>query len=267
MWWVLGAADYLHARQPNSAKGGDQALADCASFSKANTPVFLFSAKDETKDQSYFLWILTQDQLRYSLFPIGDYLKSEVREIAKQAGLPTATKKDSQGLCFVGKIDFQEFLHGILSPMRGDVLDNDGKKIGEHDGAHYYTLGQRHGLNLGGQAEPLYVAERDITTNTLVVARGDADPILFKKNLLVKNLNWIFPQMAGRFPLECLARIRYRQPLQKARITELEASGANDISGHALHVSFGSPQWAIAPGQSAVFYSDEGRMLGGGIIK
>ncbi|MDO8523445.1 MAG: tRNA 2-thiouridine(34) synthase MnmA [bacterium] len=213
-------------------------------------------ARDTSKDQSYFLWTLTQGQLRHSLFPIGNYLKSEVRELARKFDLPTAEKKDSQGLCFVGKVDFGEFLREAIPQKQGVVVDSGGKKIGEHDGAHFYTLGQRHGLNIGGEALPLYIAEKRADTNTLVVARGDTDPILYRKELIAENLNWIFGEQ--EFPLKCFARIRYRQPLQHCTLNT--ASSTPDVI-------FDLPQRAISSGQSIVFYTDSGEMLGGGIIK
>ncbi|QQG42295.1 MAG: tRNA 2-thiouridine(34) synthase MnmA [Candidatus Giovannonibacteria bacterium] len=217
----------------------------------------LFAAKDKNKDQSYFLWTLTQDQLKHCLFPIGDYLKSEVRELARGFGLPVADKKDSQGLCFVGKIDFGEFLKKELPKKIGAVVSSDGGKIGEHDGAHFYTIGQRHGLNLGGQPRPVFVAERDVATNTLVVARGADDPVLYRQEITVENVNWI----ARPRGVSLLTRIRYRQPLQTCRIS-------------GKRVVFDKPQRAVAHGQSVVFYKDgplddaRGReMLGGGIIE
>src|SRR3989344_2178917 len=222
----------------------------------------LFAAKDLSKDQSYFLWTLTQDQLRHSLFPVGNLLKTEVREIAKKFRLPTAEKKDSQGLCFVGKVDFAEFIREALPKNPGPVVDASGKKIGEHDGAHFYTLGQRHGLNIGGFPEPLYIAEKRAGTNTLVVANGDRDPILYKKELIAENVHWISGEVPA-LPLVCIARIRYRQLLQKCA---LYSDGK---------VIFDTPQRAISSGQSVVFYASseasakEGgnfcRMLGGGI--
>jgi len=211
----------------------------------------LYAAKDATKDQSYFLWTLTQDQLKHCLFPIGDYLKSDVRKIALEAGLPTAIKKDSQGLCFVGKVDFGEFIKESIPKKNGAVILVDGKKIGEHDGAHFYTIGQRHGLNLGGLPKPVFVAKKDAITNTLVVARGQDDPILYKKELIAENFNWIG---ITHLQTPLLARIRYRQPLQACRI-------AGD------KVIFDQPQRAVAPGQSIVFYKESGEMLGGAIIK
>ena len=219
----------------------------------------LFTAQDLSKDQSYFLWTLTQFQLSHSFFPIGNYLKTEVREIAKKFGLPNAAKKDSQGLCFVGKVDFAEFIREALPKNPGSVLDSSGRVLGEHDGAHFYTLGQRHGLGVGGGTKaPLYIAERNIAANTLVVAEGDVDPILYRKELTTENMHWI--SCEPEFPLNCLARIRYRQPLQECVVS------ANNESSTNKRIVFGSPQRAIAPGQSIVFYSDAGQMLGGGVI-
>jgi len=210
-------------------------------------------AKDLNKDQSYFLWTLTQDQLCHALFPIGDYLKSEVRELARKFNLSTSEKKDSQGLCFVGKVDFLDFLKSSLPVRVGSVLDTAGNKIGEHEGAHFYTIGQRHGLGIGGSAEPLYIAEKDTARNTIVVAKGRVDPALFSSELIVHDVHWI-SGVAPEFPLNCLARIRYRQPLQKCTVTNKEK------------LQFQEPQRAVAPGQSVVFYGEDGAMLGGGII-
>lgn len=218
----------------------------------------LKTAKDSNKDQSYFLWTLTQEQLKHCLFPIGGYLKSEVREIARKAGLPVADKKDSQGLCFVGKIDFEEFLKSKIPPKKGDVVLADGTKIGGHDGAQFYTLGQRHGLNIGGQTEPLYVASKDVKSNTLVVAKGGTDPILYRKELIAEKINWISGEITVA-PMTCLARIRYRQPLQKATIHKLSTT--------SYQIVFDVPQRAISSGQSVVFYAENGEMLGGGVIK
>ncbi len=220
---------------------------------------FISRAKDANKDQSYFLWRLTQNQLKHALFPIGDYLKSEVREVARKFGLSTADKKDSQGLCFVGKVDFSDFLREILPKNPGPITTTSGKIIGEHDGLNFYTLGQRHGIKIGGTSEPLYVAEKNPATNTLVVAEGDQDPALYKKEIEVTDISWIGCSQP-KFPLKCEVRIRYRQPLQKCRIAAL----GGEIS--KLGVVFDVPQKAATPGQSAVFYKG-GEMLGGGIIK
>lgn len=208
----------------------------------------LYAAKDATKDQSYFLWKLTPEQISRSLFPIGDYLKSEVREIAKKAGLITADKKDSQGLCFVGKIDFQDFLREYLPSSRGDIVNSGGRVLGKHDGAHFFTPGQRHGIKLGGFSEPLYVAQTDRETNTVLVAEGASDPLLYKKELFISKAN-----LPNEISEKISARIRYRQPLQSCRIENSKAI-------------FDFPQRGVAPGQSIVFYLNE-RLLGGGIIE
>ncbi|MDO8751944.1 MAG: tRNA 2-thiouridine(34) synthase MnmA, partial [Candidatus Wolfebacteria bacterium] len=156
----------------------------------------LYSARDTNKDQTYFLWTLTQDVLRHCLFPIGDYKKPEVRKIAKKTGLPTAEKKDSQGICFLGKISLAGFLKKYIQPKKGDIRDTKGNKIGEHEGAYFYTIGQRHGFKIkieGAQTKPHYIVSKNIKTNTLVVAEENA-PALFKKELALKNMNLVNPK-------------------------------------------------------------------------
>lgn len=211
-------------------------------------------AKDLNKDQSYFLARLNKEQISFSLFPIGDYLKTEVREIAARAGLETASKKDSQGLCFVGKVDFQDFLRGYLPKKEGEIINVDGERLGKHDGAYFFTPGQRHGIKLGGFRGPLYVAETDSKSNTVLVAEGNDNPALYKKEIKINDINWI--NKPKEFPFLSDVRIRYRQPLQKARITE---------SGLETKIEFEKPQRAVAPGQFAVFYSGD-ELLGSGII-
>lgn len=212
---------------------------------------YLKKAVDVSKDQSYFLWTLTQEQVQKSLFPIGNLKKSEVREIAKAKGLATASKKDSQGLCFVGDIDFAEFIRSAMPQAPGDIVTTDGRVVGKHDGAVFYTIGQRHGLGVGGSKEPLYVAGHDVVANTVTVAEGSSHPALFRSALVARDLHWT--ARAPHFPLSCSARIRYRQPVQACEV-------ASDGS-----VTFSTPQRAIAPGQSIVFYDGE-VMLGGGVI-
>ena len=209
----------------------------------------LYIAKDKNKDQSYFLWRLTTGQISKSLFPIGDYLKSEVREIARKAGLPTADKKDSQGLCFVGKVDFQDFIREYLPKKEGSIVNFKGKVLGRHDGAYFFTPGQRHGIRLGGFEEPLYVAETDRNENTVLVAQGARDPILYKKEISFSESN-----LPENFSGSIFARIRYRQPLEPCRIENST-------------VIFDTPQRGVAPGQSIVFYSNKGLILGGGVIE
>ena len=253
----------------------------------------LLAARDAQKDQSYFLWTLTQEKLEHCLFPIGDYLKSEVREIARKAGLPTAEKKDSQGICFLGKITLADFLKQYLPEKRGEVLlalsDVEGnpryEKIGEHIGAHFYTIGQRQGVgNLKHQKgntvhAPVYVAEKNIAANTLTVAEGENNPALYRTSVELDKISFISTpfnsNVLKNIRIQVLARVRYRQSFFRATLhisnsRELENSKNNDrfivkreIIGKLI---FEKPQKFVAPGQSAVFYSDSGEMLGGGVI-
>lgn len=221
----------------------------------------LLQAKDLNKDQSYFLWTLTQEQLKYCLFPIGEYIKPEVRVLAKKYGLPTAEKPDSQGICFIGEINAAEFLKEKLGKNPGSIKTVDGRTIGTHDGAIFYTIGQRKGIGIKGslageQGKIYYVAAKNVDTNTLWVAEGESRK-LFSKELIVKDINWISGKQP-KLPLKCSARIRYRQPLQNCTVNS---------STHQLKVLFNIPQRAITPGQSAVFYSEKGELLGGGIIE
>ena len=217
-------------------------------------------AKDMNKDQSYFLWVLTQEQLKHSLFPIGEYAKPEVRALAKKFGLPTAEKEESQGICFIGEIDLNQFLKKYIPVSRGRVLTTSGKDVGEHEGLQFYTIGQREGLGIGGGI-PYYVASKDFLTNTLVVAEGPYDEVLFQQEALVTDVNWISGQ-APELPFQCEARIRYRQPLQSCWI---EKSEIRNPKSETINVRFTTPQRAVTPGQSIVFYAGE-EMIGGGII-
>ena len=242
-----------------------------------NSKFKILEATDRNKDQTYFLWALTQKELRHALFPIGNYTKPEVRELAKKFGLPTAEKPDSQGICFVGEIDVAVFLRDHIPSRRGAVLTACGKKIGEHEGVQFYTIGQRHGIGVGGGI-PFYVAGKDIETNTLMVAEGPNDNALFSKKLTVESINWISGN-SPQLPLECEARIRYRQPLQFCRIERIPADNERIRANHKsfairedsfndsfiIRVFFKEEQRAVTPGQSVVFYKD-GVMLGGGII-
>ncbi len=213
----------------------------------------LLQAVDKNKDQSYFLWTLTQEQLKYCLFPIGDYTKPGVRQMARKFGLPAAEKKDSQGLCFVGEIDFALFLRKIIPKKEGEIRTSDGKVIGKHDGAHFYTIGQRHGLNIPGG--PYYIVAKDLKKNVLIVAKEKEEKEFYKKEVIIGSANWIseLPKIGRKYS----ARIRYRQPLQKCQIVSANAGSAT--------VHFEKPQRAVTSGQSLVLYHGE-QMLGGGII-
>lgn len=238
------------------------------SLSKNHSGYSLFEAKDKNKDQSYFLWTLTQRQLEHVLFPIGAYLKPKVRELARRAGLPTADKKDSQGICFIGNVSLTDFLSKYIPESKGAVLNTKGEKVGEHEGVQFYTVGQRHiGVNIekqrhgtSGHNLPTYVVSKDAGTNVLTVAEGEDNPALYRSGVNLFGVNLInvgVSQVMGR-DLSVLARVRYRQPLFKARLAV--------ESGGKATLAFGKPQKFIAPGQSAVFYRRNGEMIGGGVI-
>jgi len=226
----------------------------------------LLDATDKNKDQSYFLWTLTQLQLQRILFPVGAYTKPQVREMAREYELPNAERKDSQGVCFVGELEVFDFLQSVIPAKRGPVLTSAGKKVGEHEGTMYYTIGQRHGIGSVGGGTAYYVAEKDAERNVLVVAEGESDPKLYRNELTVYDVNWISGEVPS-FPMKCKVRIRYRQPLQKATVN-MKHSTVDRKENHTgqLSLRFEEPQRAVTPGQSAVFYNDE-IMLGGGVIR
>lgn len=220
----------------------------------------LLRGVDAGKDQTYFLNALNQEQLSKAMFPIGHLPKAEVRRIAEEAGLYTAKKKDSTGICFIGERDFRSFLSQYLPAKPGQMIDiATGEVKGRHDGLMYYTLGQRQGLGIGGSGngEPWFVAEKDLEQNILYVVQGDKHPSLYSTGLVASTINWIGGNLPEG-PLACTAKFRYRQPDQGVTMT-LRADGT-------LHVAFDAPQKAITPGQAVVFYDGE-TCLGGGIIE
>ena len=257
-------------------------------------PVYqLLTGKDDNKDQSYFLCQLSQEQLSKSLFPIGELTKPEVRELATQLDLITADKKDSQGLCFIGKVRLPEFLQQKLQPKTGktieinaddslynsEILSFDsieeklkyeakniiyteqmGKVLGQHQGAHYFTNGQRKGLNIGGTKEGLFVIQTNVETNTIYTGQGVNHPGLFKKALFVSNNELHFVRQDLKLKIgetmHVMARIRYRQPLQNAVLHQFE---------NGLYVAFNEPQSAITEGQFVAFYNDD-ELIGSGVI-
>ncbi|MCW8945287.1 MAG: tRNA 2-thiouridine(34) synthase MnmA [Sedimenticola sp.] len=232
-----------------------------AALSRQGEQIQMIRAKDENKDQTYFLYMLGQAQLQYSQFPLGELDKSEVRILAEKAGLPNHKKKDSTGICFIGERKFTEFLSRYLPANPGLMVSPDGETIGEHQGLMYYTLGQRKGLGIGGRADsaanPWFVVEKDLNKNRLIVAQGHNHPLLLKQGLEASQLHWI-ADTPPETPQSCLARIRHRQPLQKCHITALENGN--------IRVQFDQKQRAVTPGQSIVFYQDR-VCLGGGIIE
>lgn len=217
----------------------------------------LLKGVDENKDQTYFLWTLTQDRLAHTLFPIGKYRKEEVRTMARKFGLPNAEKKDSQGLCFVGKIDMKEFLKHFVEERPGDVLNEKGGKIGTHNGATFFTLGQRHGFEItqkGTSDAPHYVVSKDTAKNTIIVSHKKERQAFARKEADLENVNWIGEEPEKN--REYHARLWYRGPLVPCRVETTEEAAAR--------VVFRAPQHPT-PGQSLVLY-DGPRCLGGGVI-
>ena len=221
---------------------------------------YLLKAKDQNKDQTYFLNQLTQEQLENVIFPLGQLEKPEVRKIAEQYGLATAGKKDSTGICFIGERKFRAFLQNFLPARPGDILEKgSGKKVGRHEGVMYYTLGQRKGLNIGGVSGGgqgrWFVVEKDVRNNILWVEQNEGED-LFRSELTMHGVNWIPAPPSERFA--CLAKTRYRQPDQQAEAVLLPDGG--------VRVSFAVPQRAVTAGQYCVLYAPDGRVIGGGEI-
>ena len=248
----------------------------------------LLAGSDPNKDQSYFLCQLTQEQLRYAMFPIGDLLKPEVRRIAEEQKLATAKRKDSQGICFVGKVDLPVFLQQQIAAKQGNVHEilpswrgyaqqpaeddlaalaeprrytvRDGKKVGTHNGAHFYTIGQRKGLGIGGRKESLFIIATDVKENVIYVGEGDSHPGLYRKALKLQSdaLHWVNPADAMQVgERRCYdVRIRYRQPLQRAELICRE---------EGVYILFDEPQRGIAAGQFAAWYSGD-ELVGSGVI-
>ncbi len=225
------------------------------------THLQLLTGVDPNKDQSYFLYTLGQAQLSRSLFPIGALAKPDVRARAERARLATARKKDSTGICFIGERKFRDFLQRYLPALPGAIVTADGDVIGEHAGLMYYTLGQRHGIGIGGRRDaseqPWFVVGKDLVTNRLIVAQGHDHALLFHSSLIANQVSWVAGEPPA-WPLRCNAKIRYRQTAQPCTV---------DTTGqHTLRVHFDAAQRAITPGQSIVFYQGE-VCLGGATIE
>lgn len=226
-----------------------------AKVSKDEEKWQLVKGNDPQKDQSYFLYTHTQDTLKKVLFPIGELEKKEVREIAKNLGLCTHDKKDSTGICFIGKRDFKEFISGYIPYQKGHFETLKGDVVGEHEGAAYYTIGQRKGIGIGGAGEPWFVVRKDIARNVVVVEQGD-HPALYSTGLIATHLSWV-SESPGPLPFRCKAKIRYRQEDQDCLIEKIEED--------RLFVTFSEPQRAVTQRQSIVFY-DGAICLGGAMI-
>jgi tRNA-specific 2-thiouridylase len=224
------------------------------------TPARLMRGLDPDKDQSYFLYRISHDVLQRTLFPIGELKKSEVREIAERFELPVAQKPDSQGICFIGKIDMAEFLRKKIPSKPGDIVDETGEVLGHHEGLDSYTVGQRHGI-LKSDTQPYYVAKKDATKNQLVVVKGSEHPMLFQNHATLRDLHWTRGE-APQTPLACDVQVRYRQEPVKAKYTNISPPYEGGVEGV---LDFASPVKAVAPGQSAVIYVGD-ECLGGGII-
>jgi len=215
----------------------------------------LLKAVDSGKDQSYFLYRLNQTQLVRTLFPLGDWHKRDVRELARKLQLANHAKRDSTGICFIGERPFREFLMRYLPTQPGPMCSFEGVQVGTHQGLMYYTIGQRHGLGIGGPGEAWYVAGKDLQSNRLLVVQGHDHPVLHRRALSATQLSWIGG--AAPAPGRYSAKTRYRQPCSPCTIT--------NVRDDWCEVVFEAPQWAITPGQSVVLY-DEDVCLGGGII-
>jgi tRNA-specific 2-thiouridylase len=221
----------------------------------------LLKGLDPNKDQSYFLHAVAAEQFARTLFPVGELLKPQVREIARKYELATAAKKDSTGICFIGERRFKDFLQQYLPARPGLIETVEGRRIGEHHGLMYHTIGQRQGLGIGGvhggDGEPWYVVSKDLSRNVLLVAQGANHPGLFHSALQLGEIHWI-SGTEPELPLRCRAKTRYRQPDQDCVLSA--------IGEHRYELRFDQPQRAITPGQSAVLYLDE-LCLGGGVIE
>lgn len=234
----------------------------------------LVKGADPNKDQTYFLYTLTQAQLSHSIFPIGHLEKKEVRKLAEEIGLVNYAKKDSVGICFIGQRKFKSFLEKYLPNEPGNIETLDGEVIGRHDGLMYYTLGQREGLGIGGRKKadqaPWYVLDKDLQRKVLIVGQGHHHPHLLATKLIASDLHWISDQPI-EFPIFCTAKTRYRQVEQPCCITHLDPPSSINgrgvgSEGVGVLVEFKEPQWAVTPGQSVVFY-DQNICLGGGVIQ
>ncbi|MCR6096958.1 tRNA 2-thiouridine(34) synthase MnmA [Salipaludibacillus agaradhaerens] len=227
-----------------------------AQVRRKNGTVELLRGKDRNKDQTYFLNALSQEQLQHVMFPLGHLEKPKVREIAKEAELVTATKKDSTGICFIGERNFKQFLSEYLPAQPGDMQTLDGEVKGQHDGLMYYTLGQRQGLGIGGSGEPWFVIDKDVENNILLVGQGFHHPALYANGLIAEDVNWISGKLPEN-PFSCTVKVRYRQEDQRVRV-EPKSNGT-------MIVHFEEPERAVTPGQAVVFY-DGNVCMGGGTI-
>ncbi len=224
-----------------------------ARIKKIGNEYRLLKGKDANKDQTYFLYTLTQFELAHTLFPVGDYTKPRVRFLAKHYKLPTFAKKDSQGICFIGEVDIKELLQQKIKPHPGNIIDTKGNRLGRHDGFAFYTLGQRGGLNVGGKG-PYYVVAKDKKKNQIIVSDNPSDPLLWRRECIVGDITWTRNLV---IPKKIDVSIRYRHPTEIATLEKLTTK--------KYKLVFDQPQRAITPGQAAVFYLKD-ELIGGGVI-
>ncbi|HEX8974002.1 MAG TPA: tRNA 2-thiouridine(34) synthase MnmA [Patescibacteria group bacterium] len=244
-----------------------------AKIENKNGKYHLYTSSDEEKDQTYFLYSLSQKQLSRILFPCGDFKKPDIRKRAEKEKLPVFDKEDSQGLCFTPEKTPTQFIKRNLELSSGDIVTTAGKKVGTHEGLELYTIGQRKGIAIGGSG-PYYVADRDFKNNRLIVTNDEGDNALHKKKIQVEIKNWVADE--PEFPLECNVKIRYRQQSVRGIIHPVKSGEAGSPSAkfnrvkspksQIVMVEFKEPQKAATPGQSAVFYADDKEVLGGGTI-
>ncbi len=257
----IATGHYAQVRTPYSSElliGQTLPLTPIKSSDSTELEYQLLESVDKNKDQSYFLYTLNQDQLSRALFPVGGMTKPEVRMLAKKFGLPTAEKKDSQGLCFIGKVDMKEFLLHYIKTLPGKVLNTQGEVIGEHDGAILYTIGERHGFRITKKSpnDPRYfVIAKDLEKNTITVAdkETESDKVYSAKEIVVKDLHFISGK-EPQLPVRTSVRIRYRQEKQNCSL-EKKSDG--------YHIIFDNPQNGVAVGQSTVLYDGEVCLCGG----
>lgn len=216
----------------------------------------LLKGRDPDKDQTYFLYAIDSNSLKKTIFPLGELTKTEVRATAKQLGLENHDKKGSTGICFIGRRNFRSFISQYIDPSDGKIIDSAGKVVGSHEGAFFYTIGQRTGLGIGGPGEPWYVARKNIGTNTLVAVQGHDHPMLFSRQADVADVNWIGD--VPIYPFQAQAKIRYQGQALCCLVSQSK--------GRRFTVEFEQPARAVTPGQSIVLYNDE-ICLGGGIIE
>ena len=232
-----------------------------ARIKKGDPKLRLLAGLDSSKDQSYFLYTLGQKQLQHTLFPLGEMRKTTVRKIAAKAGFINHAKKDSTGICFIGERKFSAFLNRFIPAQPGDIITPEGRVIGEHNGLMFFTMGQRQGLGIGGvknaDESPWFVVEKNLKSNQLIVAQGHNHPLLLHSTLHASQLHWV-SERPPQLPLQCEARIRYRQGCQPCTL--------QSFLKDRLEIQFEKPQRAITPGQSVVIYQQD-ECLGGGIIE